>query len=85
MILYRPLMRSVNLLSLTKYPNINRRAFTCTTKMMMMDKDNNKDDTDTNGRIWLHSPYQNTPRDTNTLSSQPAISRCPLQYQLHDY
>jgi len=44
---------------------------------MMMDKHNNKDDTDTNGRIWLHSQYQNTPRDF-ALSSQPAISRCPL-------
>ena len=44
---------------------------------MMSDKCNNKDDTDTNGRIWLHSQYQNTPRDV-ALSSQPAISRCPL-------
>ena len=31
------------------------------------------------GRIWTHSPYQNTPSDTGTLSSQqPTISRCPL-------
>jgi len=44
---------------------------------MMMDKHNTKDDTK-DGRIWLHSPYQNTPRDTNILSSQPTISRCPL-------
>jgi hypothetical protein len=73
MILYRPLMRSVNLLSfmITKYPNINRRAFSCT-KLMMMD--GTKD-----GRIWTHSPYQNTPSDTGTLSSQqPTITRCPL-------
>ena len=42
---------------------------------MMMDNNNDTKD----GHIWTHSPYQNTPRETNIVSSQqPTISKCPL-------